>query len=184
MCDQKILFVFKTIHIFQPGYGPMSMMGPQQQYGHVGSSDGSPVHQYHHPQGYGQPSMGLQQPQMYNQSNAQPGYSQAGGQYPPPVTSQTGPQFQQGPYPQQPISSQPSNLPGTYDSQGGYQSSGQYSQMPPSTMAQGMPPSTVGQSGMQPQQGAPQSQGVPMSQGYQPVPSSNMDYQAFNMQGK
>lgn len=196
---------------------PMGVVPPQQTFSPVASSDGSPIHQMQQQQpGYGQPPMGPGQPQMYNQANAPPGYSQAGGQYQPQVTSQTGQQFQQGPYQQQPMSTQPSNLPGTYDSQAGYQTGGQYGQMPQSTMPQqggipqstisqgmqplgmppqsGIPPSTIPQPGGMPstavpqqgipQQGIPQSQGMPMSQGYQMPPNSNVDYQAFNMQGK
>jgi len=178
---------------------PMGVVPPQQTFSPVASSDGSPIHQMQQQQpGYGQP-------QMYNQANAQPGYSQAGGQYQPQVTSQTGQQFQQGPYQQQPMSTQPSNLPGTYDSQAGYQAGGQYGQMPQSTMPQqgGIPQNTISQ-GMQPPAMPPQSgitpstipqpggmpstgvppQGMPMNQGYQMPPNSNVDYQAFNMQGK
>lgn len=200
----------------QPGYGQMPMTGvpPQQTFSPVGSSDGSPVHQMQNmygqqPIGHGQQPMVHGTPQMYSQPGTQPGYSQAGGQYQPQVTSQTGPQFQQGPYQQQPMSTQPSNLPGAYDSQAGYQTGGQYGQMPPATMSQGMPqggmpPSTVSQGmpqtsmaqpqGMQPgmpQGGMPTSpippgmpqQGMPMNQGYQVPTSSNVDYQAYNMQG-
>lgn len=202
----------------QPGYGQMPMSGvpPQQTFSPVGSSDGSPVHQMQNmygqqPMGHGQQPMGHSTPQMYNQPNTQPGYSQAGGQYQPQVTSQNGPQYQQGPYQQQPMSTQPSNLPGAYDGQAGYQTGGQYGQMPAATMSQGMPqqggmpPSTASQGmpqtsmaqpqGMQPgmpQGGMPTSpippgmpqQGMPMNQGYQVPTSSNVDYnQAYNMQG-
>lgn len=156
----------------QPGYGPLPLgvVQPQQTFNPMVSSDGSPVHQMHqHPQGYGH-HMGQGQPQMYNQ-NTPLGYSQAGGQYQPQTTSQTGQQYQPGPY-QQPMSTQPSNLPGTYDSQAGYPTGGQYGPIP-----QGGIPSTS----MPQQQGISQPPGIPMGQGYQGPPTT--DYQAFNMQG-
>ena len=198
--------------LLQPGYGqmPMGSVPPQQPFNpSIGASEGSPVHQMHHQQGYGQQPMVQPGQSMYSQPNSQTGYSQAGGQYQPQVSSQAGQPYQQGPpqgpY-QPPISTQQTNLPGSYENQAVYQQGGQYSQLPqtnplqgmtpsvnpqtmsPSSMAQpGMPPSTMTGQGM-PQQGhgmPPQNipQGMPVTQGYQAPAGSNVDYQSFNMQG-
>lgn len=181
---------------------PMGGGPPQQQFNPMGSSDGSPIHQMHHQQGYGHQPMVQPGQQMYNPPTGQAGYSQAGGQYQPQVSSQP---YQQGPY-QPPISTQQTNLPGSYENQAGFQGGGgQYSQLPQNQL-QGMPssmsPSSMGQQGMAQQgmnqspragQGMPQQghgmppqnmpQGMPVSQGYQPPAGSNVDYQSFNMQG-
>lgn len=167
----------------QQGMPPAQMAaglppGASQAFSPGGSLDGSPVHQLQQQaQGYGPQaggalvppggmaqgpigasSMGGAPPQMVS---SQQMYAQPGAQ---PGYSQAG-----GPYQAMPSTVPTASLPGTYPDAAGMV--GQNYQPPLQYNPTSSPPNSL------PSQG-----GMAVNQGYTPAP--NMDYQAFNMQGK
>ena len=167
---------------------PMPGMPPQ-----TFSPDGSPVHQvqggYAPPVGMGPIPGGSMPPGQGMDPAAMAGPGQMGGMPPPSSQQQMyipqGSQIPggQGQYQPAPVSTSYSNLPGSYQNDG--QSYPQYSMSPPSTggpLQQNVNTATQPQGvGTGPQgmnTGPPQG----VNTGY--VPQQNLDYQAFNMQGK